>query len=84
MALHLPSSATFARLHDLYGDSRKEIIYIPESKVSSISQKYTFQGINAFLVLPEKILLDVDITGLSLLHLVASFLPILSLPPHRD
>lgn len=70
MALHLPSSAAFARLRDLYGDSREEIIYIPGSKDSGISEKYTFQGTNAFLVLPEEILLDVNVTGPSLLHLV--------------
>lgn len=60
MALCLPSSAAFARLHDLYGDSREETIYIPESKDSSICEKYTFQGTNAFLVLREESLVNVD------------------------
>lgn len=67
------------RLRDLYGGS-KETIYTPESKDSSISEKYTLQGKDAFLVLPEKILLDVGVAGLNLLYLIASFLLILSVP----
>lgn len=59
------------RLRDLYGGS-KETIYTPESKDSSISEKYTLQGKDAFLVLPEKILLDVGVAGLNLLHLISS------------
>jgi len=42
------------------------------------------QGKNAFLVLPEEILLDLDVAGLSLPYLVASFLLIISVTPHRD
>lgn len=79
-----PSSAAFVRVCDLYGDSREEIIYIPESKDSSISEKYTFQGTNACLVLPEEILLDMNVTGPSHVHLITCFLLILSLPSYCD
>lgn len=65
MALCLPSSASFARLRDLYRDNRKEIIYITESRDPSTSEKYAFKGTNAFLVLPEEILFDVDVSGTS-------------------
>lgn len=65
MALCLPSSALFVRLHSLYRDNRKEIIYIIESRNPSISEKHAFQGTNASLVLPEEILFDVDISGTS-------------------
>lgn len=84
MALCLPSSASFARLRDLYRDNREEIIYLTESRDSRISEKYTFQGTNAFLVLPEEILFDVDVSGTSLFYLIASFLLILSLPPGHN
>lgn len=65
MALCLPSSDSFAGLHDLYRDNRKEIIYITESRDSSISEKNAFQGTNTSLVLPDEILFDVDVSGTS-------------------
>lgn len=65
MTLCLPSSDSFARLHDLYRDNRKEIIYITESRDSSISEKNAFRGTNLSLVLPEEILFDVDVNGTS-------------------
>lgn len=52
-----------------------------KGRIQASSEKHTLQGKNAFLVLPEEILLDVDVTGLSLPYLVASFLLILSFPP---
>lgn len=39
------------------------MIYITESRDSSISEKNAFQGTNASLVLPEEILFDVDVSG---------------------
>lgn len=83
MALCLPSSALFARLHGLYRDNRKEIIYITEIWDSSISEKNAFQGTDAFLFLPEEIWFDVDVSGTSF-YLVASFVLTLSLPPDHD
>lgn len=65
MVLCLPSSDSFARLHDLYRDNRKEIIYITESRDSSISEKNAFRGTNVSLVLPEEILFEVHISGTS-------------------
>lgn len=58
--------------------AEKKLFTYWKAKDLSISEKYTFQGTNAFLVLPEEILLGVSLG--SSLHLVASFLPMLLLP----
>lgn len=60
--------------------AEKKLFTYQKAKDLSISAKYTFQGTNAFLVLPEGILLGASLTGPSLLHLLASFLLMLSVP----
>lgn len=70
MALCLPSSATFVRLCDLYGDSKEETIYTPDGKDSSLSDKYTLQRKNTFLALPPEMLLGVEVAGPSLIYLL--------------